>query len=388
MNPVAVASLVVITVSIFLATFAYALYPAVLFVASRFAPLPKTRDADAELPTVTLVVAAYNEEDVIAEKIENSLALDYPDEKFDVVVFSDASDDRTDDIVESYADAGVELVRIEGRVGKTECQNRVVEMVDSDVIVFSDANSLYDSDAIRRLVARFTDGVGCVVGEIRHTQTDEDVFGESVFGRYNRLVKRLESRIGSTVKGNGAIYAVRREDYVPLPSDAISDFAELLAIRERGPAVKYAPDAVARERTAGSVGAECSRKIRITTRSWHTIGRHLGLLNPFAYGLYSFQLFTDTVLWWCTPLFLTVAFAGSVALAWFTGHQLVLLVLVGYAALIALGLGGWFLDRLDVAVPRFLHLPHFFLVGNYSLVVGGWNFLRGRNIVTWETMND
>lgn len=389
MSPTSIALVAVLTASSALVAYAYFLYPAGLWVVSRFVShSTPTLPDDDELPTVSLIIAAYNEEDVIADKIENSLDLDYPDVKLDVVVFSDASSDRTDEIVESYVDRGVELRRIEGRVGKTECQNQVVEMVDGDVLVFSDANCMYDADAIRRLVARFDEDVGCVVGELRHTRTKDDVEGESLYWRYTRLVKRLESKIGSVVKGNGAIYAVRREDYVPLPADAMSDFAEPLAIRERGRRVAYAHDAVARERTAGSVEAERARKTRIATRSWHTVSQHLGLLDPFEYGRFSLQFFTDTILWWSTPLLFVLAFVSGAALWLLTEAVVFGLVVVGFVALFAAGLVGHVLNRRGSSVPSLFHIPHYFLVGNYSLLVGAWNFFRGHNIVTWNTMNE
>ncbi|USZ69746.1 glycosyltransferase family 2 protein (plasmid) [Halorussus salilacus] len=389
MPSISTALVTAFAVSSFLVLYAYFLYPAGLWVVSRFVSrsTPTLAAAD-ELPTVSLIIAAYNEEGVIADKIENSLGLDYPEDRLDIVVFSDASSDRTDEIVRSYADEGVELERIEGRVGKTECQNRVVDRVDGEILVFSDANCMYDDDAIRRLVARFGEGVDCVVGELRHTRTDDDVEGESLYWRYTRLVKRLESNVGSVVKGNGAIYAVRREAYVPLPADAMSDFAEPLAVRERGGRVEYAHDAVARERTAGSVEAERARKTRIATRSWHTVAQHLGLLNPLQYGRYSLQLFSDTVLWWTTPLLFVAAFASATALWFLTGSTFFGLVVAGFVALVLAGSVGHVLNRRGSSVPSLLHVPHYFLVGNYSLAVGAWNFLRGHNIVTWNTMNE
>lgn len=391
MDPLVSFLLAVLVASILLILYTYFLYPIGLFAVSRLVSASNPRrsfETDAELPTVTLIVAAYNEEDVIAKKIENCLDLDYPREKLDVVVFSDASSDRTDEIVRSYADRGVELVRIEGRVGKTECQNRVAERVDRDILVFSDANAMYEPDAIRRLVSRFEPDVGCVVGEVKHTQDDDDVKGESVYWTYRRLIKRFESRLGSVVVGNGAIYAVRRSDYVPLSPDLTSDFAEPLAIRERGKRIKYAPDAIAWERTAGSVEVECSRKIRITTRSWHTVWQYLGLMNPFEYGTYSLQLLTNTVLWWCTPLLFAATFLSTALLLWFTENVLFALIIEGYTVVAILGLLGHYLERKDASVPDVLHISYYFLIGNYSLIVGGLNFLRGRNIVTWETMNE
>lgn len=396
--------LALLVVSILSIAYAYFLYPAALWVGVQLLSSPThavrpdehavghdehaVGHAEETRPTVTLIIAAYNEEGVIAEKIENSLQLEYPDEKLEIVVFSDASSDRTDDIVRSYADRGVELERIEGRVGKTACQNQVAEMADTDLLVFSDANCMYESDAIKRLVARFDNDVGCVVGELRHTRTENDVEGESLYWRYTRLVKRLETKLGSVVKGNGAIYAVRRADYVPLPADAMSDFAEPLAIRKRGRMVKYASDAVAREQTAGTVEAERDRKTRIATRSWHTVSQHLELFNPSKYGWYSLKLFTDTILWWSTPFLFVLAFLSATALFVSTMNPVFGVVLLGHVLLVLFGALGYYLDRRRASVPFLFHVPYYFLVGNYSLLVGTWNFLRGHNIVTWETMNE
>ncbi|WP_224447672.1 glycosyltransferase family 2 protein [Haloprofundus salilacus] len=380
--------LVVLLVCSFLVVYAYALYPLALWALAKVVPATPPRWEEEELPDVALIVAAYNEEAVIGEKLENCLKLDYPASKFDVVVFSDASSDATDDIVRSYADRGVELVRIEGRVGKTACQNEVAERVDADLLVFSDANSMYEPDAVRKLVSSFAPDVGCVVGELRHTRQEDDVEGESIWWRYTRFIKRFESKLGSVVKGNGAIYAVRSEAYVPLPADAISDFAEPLSIRSDGWRVVYEPAAVARERTARSVDAELSRKVRITTRSWHTVVQYLHLLNPLRYGFFSVKFASDTVLWWSTPLLSLVAFVALGALAALTLSPAFVALFLAAVGFLLLGAVGFLLDDGRRQVPTVFHVPYYFLVGNYSLLVGAWNFVNSRNIVTWETAND
>lgn len=374
----------VFLVSVVLAGYVYG-YPGVLAALAAVLRDKKPRRT-ATRPQVTLIVAAYNEEEVIAEKIENCLALDYPDEKLDIVVFSDASTDRTDEIVRSYADDGVELRRIEGRVGKTECQNRVAATAEGDILVFTDANAMFDPDAIEMLVSRFTDDVGCVVGELRHTCAADDVTGESLYWRYMRLIKRLESRLTSVVKGNGAIYAVRSDAYVPLDPEEISDFAEPLAVKADGWAVTYESEAVARERTAGSVDAERSRKVRIATRGWHALPRYLSLANPLRYGFYAVQFLTNTLLWWSSPLYLMAAVVSAVGLA-VLGVAPFGLVVSASAIMLVLAAGGFVLDerRKTGTAPTLLHVPHYFLMGNYSLLIGFWNFLRGENIVTWET---
>lgn len=359
----------------------YALYPLSLVVASALRGQTEPRSADS-WPHVAVVIAAYNEETIIAEKIENTLSMDYSG-RFDVIVFSDASSDRTDEIVRRYEDRGVELVRIEGRVGKTACQNRVAERVDAGVIVFSDANSMYEPDAIRHLVEGFGPGDRCVIGELRYRSGG--VEGESLYWRYERQLKRLEDATGTTIAGNGAIYAVDGGSYVPLDRDETSDFAEPLSIVREGGGVSYAPDAVAYESTGGSVESELSRRIRIATRSWHTLWRYRGLLNPLSYPEVSYKLWSHKLLRWLSPVFLVLVFVSSLSLAILDGgylfQLLVAVQLIGYLAAGA----GWALDRRGITVPSAVHVPYYFLVANYGLSIGLVNFLRGDNIVAWET---
>ncbi|WP_122088166.1 glycosyltransferase family 2 protein [Halalkalicoccus subterraneus] len=362
----------------------YVLYGALLGALAGRSEPESDRNQNHEYPTVTLVIAAYNEEGVIAEKIENSLELEYPDDKLEVVVFSDASSDRTDEIVASYADRGVELRRIEGRVGKTACQNAVVEDCDSEVVVFSDANGMYEPDAIERLVERFEPGVGCVVGELRYREAG--VEGESVYWRYERRLRTLESRIGTLVSGNGSIYAVRRSSYVPLDSDEISDFAELLAVIETGERVTYAPEAIAWEDTGDSVDSEFDRRVRITTRAWHTLVRYPSLLDPVARPRVAFQLTSHKLLRWLSPVFLGIAFLANVGLVALGAGWLYALSLVGQTACYALAGVGGLAERTGRPTGRLVSIPYYFLSSNYAMALGLKNFLAGRNVVTWETV--
>jgi len=362
----------------------YLLYPGVLYGLSVVRDQVEPYDLnDSDLPAVTLVIAAYNEEEIIGEKIQNSLELDYPDEHLDIVVFSDASSDSTDRIVRSYEDAGVRLERIEGRVGKTECQNRVVEGLDSDIVVFSDADSMYEADAIRKLVAKFADNVGCVVGELRYKKYG--VEAESSYRAFEKLIKRLEAKVSSTAGGNGSIYAVKRDSYVPLPANHISDFSEPLAIVQRGERVEYAAEARAWENTGETVESEMSRRIRIVTRSWHTFFDYLGLLNPIRYPLFSFELLSHWVLRWLSPLLLGLIAVTNVALVLADAHPIYLLTLFAQGTFYLLALIGGVMERLDRSNPRITYVPYYFVVLNYSLVAGLRNVVRNRNIVTWDT---
>jgi cellulose synthase/poly-beta-1,6-N-acetylglucosamine synthase-like glycosyltransferase len=361
----------------------YFLYPVSLHVWTQLVSERETTTSGHQ-PSVALIVAAYNEEDIIAEKIENSLQLEYPEEQLNIVVFSDASDDRTDEIVEEYEDEGVSLVRIEGRVGKTECQNRVVDLVDEEILVFSDANSMYDPDAISKLVSRFSEKVGCVVGELRYRESS-DVEGESVYWRYESWIKRLESRFYSLVTGNGSIYAVKSDSYVSQPADAISDFTEPLSVVRRGERVAYAPDAVAWEETESSAADELQRRVRIITRSWNSIVRFQDLLNPFSTTRFAYQLWSHKVLRWLSPMFLfgiLTANAGLVFVTSFLGFQL---TLAGQLLFYILATVGWVTDRTETEDFTVTHIPFYFLQANYGMLLGFLNFIQGTNIITWDT---
>lgn len=368
--------------SMFFLFHSYFGYPLSLWAASRV--VPSREPAQCELPHVALIIAAYNEEDVIQEKIENSLELSYPAEKLSIIVFSDASSDRTDAIVKEYTEQGVELTRIEGRAGKTVCQNKVAARTDAEVLVFSDADSMYEPRAITELVDRFEAGVGCVVGELRYRESS-DVEGESIYWRYESVIKQLESRVNSLVSGNGAIYAVRGESYVSLPRDSTSDFAEPLEIVRNSGQVKYAPDAVAWERTDPSTGAELARRIRIVTRSWNTISKYTDLLNPIHQPVFAYQVWSHKILRWFSPVFLGLALLSNVGLVITGGSAMYQLTLSGQVGFYLLAGVGALTDQMGIDGPLLTHVPYYFAQSNYGMLLGLWNFLSGSNIVIWET---
>lgn len=361
----------------------YFLYPITLHFLTWLNSGPTIKQTD-KLPTVALIIAAYNEEEVIEKKIQNSLHLKYPDDLLNIIVFSDASDDNTDEIVKRYKDKGVSLIRIEGRVGKTECQNRVVDIVDEDILVFSDANSMYDPDAISELVSGFGPNVGCVVGELRYRESGE-VRGESVYWRYESWIKRLESQFYSLVTGNGSIYAVRSKSYVPQPPDTISDFTEPLSIVQNGERVGYRPHAVAWEETENSSSKELQRRIRIVTRSWNSIIRFKDLLTPFQTPRFAYQLWSHKILRWLSPIFIISILLANMTITFIIGSTIYEITLIGQLLFYSLAAVGWIADKLDIDDPTVTHVPFYFLQANYGLLQGLLNFLRGKTIIVWET---
>jgi peptidoglycan/xylan/chitin deacetylase (PgdA/CDA1 family) len=288
-------------------------YPLLLALAVRVRGARPVRRGDA-LPRVSLVISAYNEEEVIGRKLDNTLQLDYPRELLDVVVVSDASTDRTDEIASEYAARhGVVLARQSERAGKTAGLNRTVPTLRGDIVVFSDANAMYEAGALKMLVRNFGDpAVGCVTGQARYVEgsrTAADA-GERTYWGYEIYLKTLETAIGSTVGGDGAIYAIRAHLWKPLPSSGINDFLNPLQIVDAGWRAVYEPEAICYEETAGTPAREYRRRVRIVSRSWQAVFQAPGVLNPFHTGWFAVSLVSHKMLRWLTGGFVATAAAG------------------------------------------------------------------------------
>lgn len=264
-------------------------------------------------PPVSLIISAYNEANVIAAKLENALALDYPATLLEIVVISDASSDETDSIAQAYARRGVGLHRQAERRGKTAGLNAVVPHLGGEIIVFSDANAMYEPDALRMLVRNFADPqVGCVTGLARyagdaHGAAEE---GEDAYWTYEIRLKQLETAVGSCVGGDGAIYAIRRPLWQTLPEDGINDFLNPLQIVAAGWRGVYEPAAVAYEEPAGETAKEYRRRVRIVSRSWRAVFQAPDVLKPWKVGIFALSVVSHKVLRWWSGVFALGTVAG------------------------------------------------------------------------------
>lgn len=358
-------------------------YPALLYVLARGARAEPAY-AESEPPEVTLLISAFNEEECIAEKLDNSLLLDYPDELLEIIVISDASDDSTDDIVRSYADRGIKLLRMEDRGGKTLGLNAGVEHARGEVIIFSDANAMYTRDAVRSLVAPYADEtVGAVIGESTYVEPDDDSGrSESLYWRYETAIKRFESALGSVVGGDGAIYSVRKQLYIPMSADTLSDFVNPLQVVEQGWRCVYEARAVSVEEVAGSFEKEFKRKVRIVNRAWRALWRLRGMLNPIRHGYFSLKLWSHKVLRWLVPFMLVGIFVVNLLLV--AGSPIYALALVVQLLFYALAMIG-FRNRKRGQQPAWLHVPFYFCLVNHACAMGLIEGLLGRSYVTWTT---
>ncbi|MBX3439929.1 MAG: glycosyltransferase family 2 protein [Planctomycetaceae bacterium] len=357
----------------------YAAYPSFLWLLQRRAP---RFPPDTPMPRVSLVISAFNEESTIGPKIANSLALDYPNGALEIIVISDASTDGTDEIVRDFADQGVVLCRQEQRAGKSAGLTRFVPQAKGEILVFSDANSMYESDAIRKLVRHFSDEqVGFVAGHQRYHDSEESSStSESLYWRYETAVKVFESRVGSVVCGDGAIYAIRSELFEPLAADDINDFALPLKIIIRGYRGVFDREAICYEHAAGDFAGEFRRRVRIVNRSFRAVCRNWRALSPFHVGWFAMQLFVHKVVRWFVPFLLFALLTANVAVIAAGGGPY-------YVAFLALQVICYVLAALHAFPPlrryRPVYVCYYFCLANAAAGLGILTYFTGKRFQTW-----
>lgn len=350
-------------------------YPLVLkiLVALRRRPTLSPGRAWEELPRVSLIVAAYDEEEVIAAKVANALALDYPRERLELIVASDGSADAT---VERASAASADLVLELPRGGKVAAQNAAAERASGEILAFSDANSAWAPDALRHLVEPFADpAVGYVCGQVRFL----DAGGgnpEGAYWRYEMAVREMESALAGITAGNGAIYAVRRQAYVPLPRSGSHDLSFPFQLAKRGLRSLYVPWARAEEKMVPTLEGELARKRRMMVGLWDIVVGE-GMLRPRGYpALYAFELASHRLLRYLSPLLHLIALAANVALL---GHGWVYAVtLAAQLALLAAALLGRWLPLAPLRAARY------YAMTTASIPLGLWDRVRKGRPGTWE----
>ncbi|MCS3904320.1 cellulose synthase/poly-beta-1,6-N-acetylglucosamine synthase-like glycosyltransferase [Methylohalomonas lacus] len=365
-----------------LVLYIYAGYPACAALLARMAPRP-VRTAEYE-PFVTVIISAFNEEAYIAETIENKLQQDYPADKLELIVISDGSTDRTDEIVQGFAGGSVRFLLQQPRQGKTAAVNRAVEQARGEIIVFSDANSIYQQDAIRQLLQNFSDPrVGYVTGKMMYVHMDGSLIGTgcSAYMRYENTVRRQESSFGSIVGVDGGIDAMRKSLYRPMNPDQLPDFVQPLTVVEQGFRVIYEPRAVLKETACADQASEYRMRVRVSLRALWALLDKRHLLNPLAYPLFSWQLLSHKLLRYGAWLPLSVLLILNPVLArgsWFYTILLCMQVLFYLSAYT-----GYRLQRQGRRAPFVFSAPYYFILINLAAARAAVQFLKGHKQVLW-----
>lgn len=366
-----------------LMVYAYCLYPVLLWLLERLFKAPKFL-SNNDCPAVSLIVTAYNEEKVIESRIRNCLALDYPKDKLEIIIASDGSTDKTTEIVQKYASEGVVLHAYSERRGKVNALNETVPRAKHSIVLFSDANTMFTRQAVKKLVPHFADpNVGCVCGGLQFISAQGSTTGEleGIYWRYEIFLKKMEGKRGALLGANGAIFAIRKGLYQPLESDTIiEDFVLPMRILQKGFACLYAPEASAIEEAAHKIVQEKQRRIRIGAGDFQALFRLLPMLNPLR-GFPALAFFSHKVLRWLAPFFLIIAFVTNIFLLTSGGVYVFIFILqcVFYLAALA----GQLMAHRKKSF-KLLSLCYYFVSMNLALFLGFLKFLQGTQSVKWD----
>lgn len=371
-----------------LVAYAYVGYPAIVWFFSRRRPdaadrfaAPEAVQSPREWPFVSLVIAAYKEEKFILQRLHNAVVLDYPADRLEIIVGCDGNEDCTGELVESFGDPRVRLIQYPQRRGKASVLNDTVPEARGKIIVFSDANTMMDSQAIRRLARHFDNSaVGGVCGKLHLTDSLTGQNVDGLYWKYENFLKRCEGRLGALLGTNGGIYAIRKALYEPIPANTIiDDFLIGMRVPLRGFKLVYDATAEAFEETPPTVGAEFHRRARIGAGGFQSLVWLKSLLNP-RFGWLAFAFFSHKLLRWICPLFLIGALAANVALAVDPLYFSILIAHLGFYTLAFAG--NWLTSSQGWQRP--LRLPAMFVGMNLALAFGFWRWLRGIRGGTWK----
>jgi cellulose synthase/poly-beta-1,6-N-acetylglucosamine synthase-like glycosyltransferase len=364
--------------------YVYVLFPLIIRLLSRqFGTAVAESDL---LLRVTLIVTAYNEEKGILAKLANLLAVDYPSELVDIIVASDASTDTTDQLVRDCVSDRVQLLRVDGRKGKTNCQNAAATIARGEILVFTDATTRLDAQALRALVRRFcSSNVGCVAGRLMYVSQTENVTGRGgeAYWDYEIKLRMAESAMGSLVGVSGCLYAVRRSAYRPINPGLISDFVISMKMREQSLRAVLAVDAICYEDTLNGGAQELSMRVRVAIRSINALISERRFLNPWRYGLFAWQLWSHKLLRYASPFLWLIALGTNIALM--SRTPLYTALFLGQIAVIVTGTMGFALQsRLENL--GFLNRPYYFLLTNVASFLAAIRYARGERMVTWKPL--
>lgn len=365
-------------ISVFFVFYAYFGYPLLL----KFLTLFKNKIVKKApiTPSLTFIITAYNEEKRIAQKLENTLALDYPKEKLQIIVASDGSTDKTDEIVNSYSSKGVELIRSSERRGKEATQKLAINYAKGEILVFSDVATILKKDALRKIVSNFNDpSVGCVSSEDKIISESGQISGESYYVKYEMWLRRLESKVNSVVGLSGSYFAARKKVCLTWREDLQSDFNTVLNSIRYGMRGISDPEAIGYYKAVKSEKEEFRRKVRTVLRGIYVFFSSLEFLNPFRYGLFSLQLFSHKLCRWLVPFGLILIFISNMFLMSNNVlYQTIFSLQIAFYLTALIGLNKKLTNK------TLFKIPLFFTLVNLSILIAWLRYLKGERIIRWE----
>ena len=365
--------------SLFCVIYAYIIYPITIYIIGQC----KHNDVVniAINCSITIIIAAHNEEKRILKKLNNLLMLDYPNKDIQVIIVSDGSTDKTDSIIRNYQKSGVKLLSIPERKGKENAQMEALKQARGEVIVFTDVSTLLDKNAIKQIVSNFADpSIGCVSSEDRVIGKDGKQSGENFYVRYEMWLRKLESKVGSPVGLSGSFFAARKSVCEDFSSEMDSDFRTLLNSVKRGMRGTVDPEAIGYYQDLSDQRREFERKVRTVLRGLTVFFRNIEFLNVFRYGLFSYELFCHKLLRWLVPFFLIIMFVVNIPLASVSrGFAILLAAQCLFYAIAAIQL---FRDMYSSSI-LFIKIPIYFVTVNASILVAWFRYLKGQRVLVW-----
>ena len=368
--------------SVLLVVYPYSGYPVVLVILATLRTAPVSRKSWQ--PTVTILIPAYNEADCIKATIQNKIDQDYPRAKVQIIVISDGSTDGTDALVRDFRSADVTLLRREGREGKAAALNEAIEHAIGEIVIFSDANSLFNPDALKRMVENFADpAIGYVTGSLEFATAGVSLSGSGVnaYIRFENFLRQAESRFGSIIGVNGGVDAIRRELYIKIPSRLITDFVLPLSVLAKGYRVVFDATVRSSEVANAELSAEFRMRVRVALRALQGLVYMRQLLNPFRYPMASFCLISHKLLRYFAFLFLLSALVTN---TWLALERDVYQFILGFhlAAYILALLG--MLPQLPKWLKRLTTIPSYLLMSYTAFALAVFKLMRGESMATWR----
>lgn len=367
--------------SLFVCVATYVVYPSIIYVFSKFIPFKV--DKKDFYPLVSIVISAYNEQQHIAEKIINTISLDYPKDKMEIIIGSDGSIDKTVEIARKYVNQGVKILSFSINRGKTAVQNECVKISRGEILIFTDAASFLNRDAIKKIVRNFSDTrIGCVAGRLRFIKTETNITTESqgLYWRYELKMREMESNLGRLIGVDGPLYAIRRSLYVPLLENIISDLISPLIVLYGGKRVVLEQEATVSEEPTLKTNQEFTTRRRITLRALVALTVYSQLLNPFKHPILALQIIFHKLFRWFVGPLVIINLLSCLALSGYTFFKV---ISIAYVLLFISSTIGLFISFLGIKW-RILNIPYYFMLVNIAATFGIIDFFRNKQAIVWK----